>query len=51
MTTGEISHMGAQSSILTQQDAEKLVVRPGWQRVKVTGVNGEHVICQPPQLV
>ena len=37
--------MGAQISILTQQDAEKLGVQPGRQRVKITGVNGASVVC------
>ncbi|KAK4828000.1 hypothetical protein QYF61_022777, partial [Mycteria americana] len=38
--------MGAQISLLTQQDSEKLGVRPRWQRVKITGVNGVSVQCQ-----
>ncbi|KAK4810621.1 hypothetical protein QYF61_007358 [Mycteria americana] len=37
---------GAQISLLTQQDAEKLGVRPRRQRVKITGVNGVSVQCQ-----
>lgn len=37
---------GAQISILTQHDAEKLGVRPRQQRVKITGVNGASVLCQ-----
>ncbi|KAK4811127.1 hypothetical protein QYF61_019758 [Mycteria americana] len=37
---------GAQISLLTQQDAEKLGLRPRRQRVKITGVNGVSVQCQ-----
>ncbi|KAK4819549.1 hypothetical protein QYF61_007060 [Mycteria americana] len=37
---------GAQISLLTQQDAEKLGVRPRRQRVKITGVNGVSVQCE-----
>ena len=38
--------MGAQISILTQQDAKMLGVRPGQQRAKITRVNGTSAICQ-----
>ncbi|KAK4819569.1 hypothetical protein QYF61_007080, partial [Mycteria americana] len=37
---------GAQISLLTQQDAEKLGIRPRRQRVKITSVNGVSVQCQ-----
>ena len=36
---------GAQISILTQQDAEKLGVQPGQQRVKITRANEASVVC------
>ena len=35
---------GAQISILTKQDTEKLGIQPGRQRVKVTRVNGTSVV-------
>jgi len=38
--------MGAQISILTQQDAEKLGMQTRRQQVKITGVNGISAICQ-----
>lgn len=37
---------GAQISILTQQDVEKLPVQSRRQRFKITGVNGADVVCQ-----
>lgn len=37
--------MGAQISILTQKDAEKLGMQSGWQRVKITSVNRATVVC------
>jgi len=43
--------MGAQISILTQQDAEKLGIQPGWQQIKITGVNGASAICQTAKVI
>ncbi|KAK4828563.1 hypothetical protein QYF61_027532 [Mycteria americana] len=42
--------MGAQISVLTQQDAEELGVRSGRKRVKITGVNGASVECQTAKI-
>lgn len=37
--------MGTQTSILTQQDAEKLRVQPGQQIVKISRMNRASVVC------
>jgi len=36
----------AQISILTRQDPKKFCVRPRWQKVKITCVNGARAVCQ-----
>ena len=41
-----LTDTGTQISIVTQQDAEKLGIRPRQQWVKITGVNGASAICQ-----
>lgn len=43
--------MRSQHPILMQWDAEKVGVQYGWQRVKITGVNGaRNVICQTAEV-
>ena len=41
-----LKHLGAQISVLTQQDAEKLGMRSGQKRVKITSVKGVSFVCQ-----
>lgn len=45
---GEVFLINTAEQMLTgkQPDAKKLSMRSGWQRVKISGLNGAHVICQ-----
>lgn len=43
-------YTGAQVSVFTQQDAQKLGVQPVQQRFKITGVNCTSVVCRTTQV-